>query len=405
MTSAVPTDFRSTLPPGSSVASTSTVPRKVLHVIPALAGGGAERALRNLARTMAGTHWQSTIVVFRIGDHKALAEELRSLGCVIHDLNEPALMNPRVWYKTWRLMMKERPDVVQTWMHHADFIGGVAAWMAGITRVVWGIRAGVIWKNPEDSVFKTALFHGALRCASWFMPCRIVGNSDTALRLHEQMGYPRHKFTFIPNGIDADRFSPSPEHRKQLRTTLEIPDSARVIGFVGRFHPLKELERAFTICGALQRDNPNVYLIMCGGEESKLYPEARDAFQTMPLTKQVRFLAFQGEMEKVYPAFDVLLMCSGNAEAFPNVLLEAMACGVPVVATAGGDARAIVGNAGKVVEIGDNEALLNACRQTLQLSDAARELQLLRARERAVNEYTLQKAAERFIEVYEEVAR
>ncbi len=377
--------------------------RKVLHLIPSLAGGGAERFLRNLARTMAGTRWETVVLVIYVGKHEALAEELRGLGCVVHDLDEPALMNPRVWLGTWRTILAEKPDVVQTWMHHADFIGGVGSLLAGVRNVVWGIRAGVVWKNPEDSALKTRLFHTALGLASKFMPKRIIGNSETALGLHERMGYPRRKFVFIPNGIDAERFRDRPGQRNATRQELNIPEWAEVIGFVGRFHPLKELALFFQVVGELQRTRPDLHMVLCGGSENQLYPEARAAYEALPNPALVRFVPFCQEMERFYPAFDLLLMCSGNAEAFPNVILEAMACSTPVVATAGGDARSIVAGAGRVVEIGDRAGLIAACRESLAMVPAQRLAQVQRARTRAETEYTLERAAERFIEVYEEV--
>jgi glycosyltransferase involved in cell wall biosynthesis len=353
---------------------------------------------------MQHSSWQTVIVVMRVGEHRALADELSALGCVVHDLNVAALMNPRAWIGTWQMIRRECPDVVQTWMHHADFIGGLAAWLAGVKNVIWGVRAGVVWRNPKDSETKTHLFHQALVWASRLLPAKIIGNSQTALKLHAQMGYPSSKFVCIPNGIDATRFCPSSEHRTEGRKSLGIPEHVPVIGFVARFHPLKELERLFQVVGQLQLEHEELRLVLCGGDASKLYPAAKAAFEAIPDPERVSFLPFRQEMEEVYPLFDMLLMCSGDAEAFPNVLLEAMACGVPVVATAGGDARLIVGDTGRVVDIGDNAALLRACEETLALTTEQRAEQTQRARTRAVMEFTLERAASRFVEVYEEVA-
>jgi glycosyltransferase involved in cell wall biosynthesis len=290
-------------------------------------------------------------------------------------------------------------------MHHADFMGGLAAWLAGIRTVVWGVRAGVVWRNPKDGELKTRLFHAALRFTSGFMPRRIIGNSQSALDLHEAMGYPRRKFVFIPNGIDAERFCPSADYRERARNNLNIPADAQVVGFVGRFHPLKELTTFFIVLGQLQRERAqSIHAVVCGGAVEDLYPEARAAYEALPKRGGIHFLPFHAAIETVYPAFDLLLMCSGKAEAFPNVLLEAMACGVTVVATAGGDARLIVGVAGRVVAFGDIQGLVSACHETLNLSAAERSAQAAAARERAVNEYTMERAAQRFLEVYEEVA-
>ena len=379
--------------------------RKVLHVIPGLAGGGAERALRNLARTMQGSHWETVILVFNVGPHTALADELRSLGCTVHDLAQPALLHPAVWFGTWKTMLREQPDVVQTWMHHADFIGSVAALFAGTRNVIWGIRASVVWKNPEDSALKTKLFHLALKHASRWLPSRIIGNSHKALEAHAGMGYPRSKFAFVPNGIDAQRFSAQPGVRTATRAQWQIPASAPVIGFVGRFHPLKEIALFFRVAAELQAARPELHLVLCGGLESGLYPKAHEALTALPKPDQVRFVPFSDDAEKVYPAFDLLLMCSGEAEAFPNVVLEAMACETPVVATCAGDAATIVGDAGRVVAVGDQQALVRACRETLELSPSALAQQKASGRQRALEEYTLERAAQRFVSIYEEVVR
>lgn len=379
--------------------------RKVLHVIPGLAGGGAERALRNLARTMQGSGWETVILVFNVGPHQSLADDLRSLGCTVHDLAQPALLHPAVWFGTWKTMLREQPDVVQTWMHHADFIGAVAALFAGVKNVIWGIRASVVWRNPEDSVLKTRLFHSALNHASRWLPSRIIGNSHKALEAHAAMGYPRQKFAFVANGIDAERFSSQPGVRAATRSQWQIRESAIVVGFVGRFHPLKEIPLFFRVVAELQATQPELHLVLCGGLESELYPEAREAWMALPKPEQVRFVPFSHEAEKVYPGFDLLLMCSGEAEAFPNVVLEAMACETPVVATSAGDAPIIVGDAGRLVPVGDQAALVRACMETLDQSAADLAAQKARGRQRAVEEYNLARNARRFIDIYEEVVR
>lgn len=387
----------------ASPAMARAASRTVLHLIPALAGGGAERFLRNLVRTMRGSRWRSVVVVIRVGEHQDIAKELRSQGCTVHDLNEPALMNPRVWTGVWRLICEEQPDVVQTWMHHADFIGGVAAWFAGVRKVVWGVRASVVWRNATDSERKTRMFHQALKWSSRLLPARIIGNSQMALHAHEDMGYPAHKFVWIPNGIDAARFTIRPEAGVETRRELSLPTQAPVVGFVGRFHPQKDMALFFKVAATVQETVPDLHLVMCGGRQGDLYPEAAAAFARLKYPQQVRFVPFTQETERLYPAFTFLALTSAT-EAFPNVVLEAMACGVPVVSTAAGDARAIVGDAGRVVDLGDEKAMTKAWLDTLTMSEAQRSAQIQLGRERAVNDYTMERAAQRFIDVYEEVA-
>ena len=381
-------------------ATAPTRRHKVLHFIPRIGGGGAENFLRGLVAAMHDSPWQSVIVAVRVHPHEAFAADLEALGCVVHDLDASALLKPSVWTAVRRLIKLEDPDVVQTWMHHADFLGGIAAWSAGCRNIVWGVRATAVHRNPGDSDLKTTLFHRALGVSAKFLPRTIIANSTAAIAVHEAMGYPQDRFVWVPNGVNAERFSPRPSCAAATRQALQLPAEAPVIGFAGRFHPVKDLALFFDAAAMLQTHRPDAHFVLVGGNEDELYPEARSALEKLPHRDQVRFVPFAPAMEQYYPAFTLFTLCS-ESEAFPNVLLEAMACGVPCAATAAGDCATMLKDLGPVVPLHDRQALLRGWLHLLSLTKAEHAALGARGRERAQQEYSMERAARRFQEVYE----
>lgn len=377
-------------------------PRKVLHFITSIGGGGAENFLRNLIVAMRDSHWQPVVLAVRVHPHEAFADQLRAIGCVVHDLNETALLKPRVWQAVRRIIAQEKPDVVQTWMHHPDFIGSVAAFAAGIRNIVWGVRATEVHRNPGDSDLKVRLFHLALRIASWFLPRKIIANSTVAIDVHAGMGYPRSKMLWIPNGVNAARFAPNAAVGQHTRESLNIPLDASVIGFVGRFHPVKDIACFFRAAARLQAHRSDVHFILVGGEESDLNPDAQAAFVQLPQPAFVHWVPFGSSTERYYPAFTVFTLCS-KSEAFPNVVLEAMACGVPCVTTQAGDCATMLKDRGTVVPVGDDHALASGWQAMLGLSPEQRDSLAARCRDRALMDFSMERAAQQFASAYDEL--
>ncbi|MDZ4287241.1 MAG: hypothetical protein U0984_04745, partial [Prosthecobacter sp.] len=112
------------------------VRKTVLHLTPSIGGGGAEAMLRNLVTTMDPTVWRSVIVTVDGRRWPEAAQRLRAGGAEVHDLEADAFLRPNTLFRMIRLIRKIQPDVVQTWMHHADFVGGWCAQMAGVRRVI-----------------------------------------------------------------------------------------------------------------------------------------------------------------------------------------------------------------------------------------------------------------------------
>jgi glycosyltransferase involved in cell wall biosynthesis len=373
----------------------------VLHFIPSIGGGGAENFMRNLVRGMAQRgQWRTVIVAVKVGNHANFAQELCALGVTLHDLNSDALLKPSVWLALRRLISQEQPDVIQTWMHHADFIGGIAALSAGYKNVLWGVRATEVHRNPGDSALKTALFHKALGWSSRVVPRRILSNSEAAVAVHARMGFPQAKMQVIPNGVDAQRFRPDAELRSTVRAELALPDDAPVVGFVGRFHPVKDLPLFFRTAGLVQQQYPELHLLLCGGVATELQPEARALYEALPRPEQVRFVPFGASTQRYYPAMDAFSLTS-SSEAFPNVVLEAMASGLPCATTAAGDCATMLADLGHVVPTGDSAALAAAWSQLLATPAAERNALGLKGRERVLERYTPERAVESFQKVYE----
>lgn len=371
----------------------------VLHFAPNIIGGGAETMMRNLIEAMHGGPWRTVMVALSSQYAGPERERLQGLVDAYYELNSFAFMRPSVWLALRDIMREEQPDVVQTWMHRADIVGGLVARSLGIKHIVWGIHSRGIFRSPGESNLKLALYQQAMRAASHAVPQLIVSCSTTAIQDHCEMGYPESKMKWIPNGISTERFVPDAAAGKAVRAELGIPADAPVIGFMGRFHPVKDLPLFLEAVALHQARHPDTHFILCGGHEDHLEPRAYALWEALPLRHQVHCVEFRSDAERLYNAFSLLSLCS-QSEALPMVLLEAMACGVPCVTTDVGDCASVIGKSGFVAAPNNPEALAKAWEKVLELSpDAYHEMSVL-ARDRVESHFSIHSVAEQYEATY-----
>lgn len=369
----------------------------VAHFIAAPGGGGAEAMMRNLVRAMEPAGWRTVVIVMDGRPWGREMEELRAMGVELHDLEASAFLRIGTLAKLVRLLREVRPDVLQTWMHHADFVGGWCARLAGVHRVVWGIHCREIHSNPGDSESRIRWFRRMLGASSWLVPSRVISCSAAAIRDHAAMGYPERRMTWVPNGIDTSLFKPDAAARARVRQELRVPEAAPLVGFIGRFHEMKDLATWLRAAALLQSRRPETHFLLCGGHETGLGDCARAALSVMPFRQQVHFAPFRPDPQVVYPALD-LFSLSSRTEACPMTLMEALACGVPCVTTDVGDCARLLGDSGRVVPVHDAEALARAWEEMLDHRPHAEAL-----RRDAVGRFDVRAAARGYEKVYREV--
>ncbi|MFN0075630.1 MAG: glycosyltransferase [Prosthecobacter sp.] len=390
---------RAFVPASSFTALAKDQRPTVLHFAYSIGGGGAEAMLVNLVETLDPAQFRSVVVAINAKPWPHHAQRLRAAGAVLHDLEGTAFLHRETLAKLRNVLRTERPDIVQTWMHHADLIGGWAARLAGVRKIVWSIHCREIHRNHGESNHKTALFRRALALSSRFIPSRIISCSAAAIEDHAAIAYPRSKMQWIPNGIDADRFVPDTDAGLDTRAELRLPPNAPVIGYVGRFHEMKDLPTFLRAAAILQTRMPKAHFVFCGGVGVEFNAAEREAFARIPHRDQVRFDSFRPDPWRLYPALNVFSL-SSRTEACPMTIIEAMSCGVPCVTTDVGDCARLLEGVGRVVPPHDPEALANAWEQTLRLDAAARDGIAKQSRQRVLERFTIAKAAHQYAETY-----
>jgi glycosyltransferase involved in cell wall biosynthesis len=370
-------------------------PLEVWHIITTLSDGGAEGALYRLcAHDRAHIH----TVVSLMGGGK-YGPLLLAAGVQVHCLNmPPGVLTMRGIWKLWRLLRCHRPDVVQTWLYHADLIGGVVARMAGIGRVVWGIRHN----NLTQGKVKRSTVFVARMCASLsrWLPDRIVSCSRKAVQAHMDLGYASEKFTIIPNGYDLDRLKPDAALALRFRAELGLARDTPLLGMVARFDPQKDHLNLLAALGQLKRDGWDFRCLLVGVGMTDDNRTLSSWLKRHDVADRVTLIGRNDDIQAVMNALDVHVL-SSVGEAFPNVLAEAMACGTPCVTTDVGDAAYIVGETGWVVLPGDSKALAEGLQSALgSLGDASKWKSHKRAaRERIELNFTMK----RMIDLYGDV--
>lgn len=327
---------------------------KVIHVITGLNDGGAEAVLYRLCKHD-NSNKHHVVSLSTLGKYGPI---LKALGVKVAAFNiSPSQPSMISFCRLVRLLRAERPDVVQTWMYHGDLVGGVAARLAGIKKIVWSVRHGTL--DPNKTKSKTILVVKCLAKLSRWVPAKIVVCAQSAIDVHGSLGYDKRKMVFIPNGYDLAKFKLAPEAKREFQARFLQDIAVPVIGMVGRFHPHKDHANLIAALAILNQRNIAFYCLLVGTGMDQSNSELNEWIYARGLYQSVVLLGQRTDIPLIMNSLDVHVLSSA-AEGFPNVVAEAMACGAPCVVTDVGDAAEIVGDTGWVVPSNDPDALADA---------------------------------------------
>jgi glycosyltransferase involved in cell wall biosynthesis len=362
----------------------------VLHLITGLETGGAEHTLARLVARLDGERHRSIVV--SLTGLGAVGPMLEEAGISVFSLDiGRGRPDPRGVFRLVRLLRRVRPDVLQTWLYHADLLGLLARPAVPFCRLFWNIRCT---ESIEAGLVRRLL------AARSHAPDAVVVNSRAGRRFHEAIGYRPRRWVFIPNGCDTQVFRFDPGARTSVRGELGIPDNAVAIGLPARFHPMKDHTTFLAAARLLASRRPESVFVLAGAGIDRANPVLRDAIAAQGLAARVHLLGERRDMARVYSALDIASLSSSFGEGCPNVVAEAMACGLPCAATNCGDAAELIGPAGRVVPVRDPAALAAAWEALCALGADGRRALGAAARGRIVDGYDLGRVAARYDALY-----
>ncbi|WP_323751989.1 glycosyltransferase family 4 protein [Marinobacter sp.] len=334
--------------------------KKVLHVITGLGDGGAEGVLSRICLNSHGAEH----VVISLTDEGKYASILREGGVKVEALG---MISVRAsighFWQLIKMIRAEKPDVVQTWMYHADLIGGLAARFAGIRNVIWGIRQTTLGR----AIAKKSTIAIARVCSvlSYIVPKKIVCCAEKAQKAHVGLGYCKNKMMVIPNGYDLCKLKPSTEARTRIRAQIGVDSEEFLLGMVGRYHPQKDHKNLLESLVLLNKWGYSIRCALVGTGLTAENQELRRMISKMGLDNTVLLSGPRRDIPDFMNALDAHVL-SSFSEGFPNVVAEAMACGIPCVSTDVGDASVIIGDTGFLCPPENAEALARAIASSLE---------------------------------------
>ncbi len=380
---------------------------KILHTITGLHAGGAENMLAKLIESnVSRERYQSAVLsLMKPG---MIADRIRARDVAVHTLGMrqgvpslPALV------KLGRVGRAVRPDIILGWMHHGNLAATMASRMLrSRPPVIWNIRHSLVNLANEKPLTRFVL-RASRRLSK--TPAAIIYNSRAAARQFEAFGFPTDRAIFIPNGFDCGEFRPRMGARAELCQMFGISENATIVGMVARCHPMKDPENLVEAVRRARQAGHDLHLLIIGhGVDKPGTPLAKAISVAFP-PDRVTTTGFQHNIAKWLAGLDIFALPSAWGEGFPNVIGEAMACGVPCVATDVGDSGWIIDDTGRTVPPNDPEALAQALAWLDSLGADGRRRLGEKARERVMKEFSLSRIRHEyevlFDRVYERAAR
>lgn len=359
---------------------------RLLLIIPTLVRGGAEKQLTLLAKALPRDEFDVHVAV--LTHSGPLESELADADIPVTVIGKHWKLDPLSFWRLLRHMRQLRPQIVHTWLFAANAYGRQAAFLAGVPQVIAGERCVDPWKSPLQLWIDRMLARKT---------DLIITNSSGVEEFYVSRGLPAEKFLIIPNGIAAaPRVEATP--RAALLNELGLPPGARLIGAVGRLWPQKRIKDLIWAADLLKSTRDDTHLLIVGDGPQRWRLERYR--EQNKVTDHVHFLGERDDVSRLMPHFDVLWLGS-EYEGQSNAIMEAMACGVPVIATdiAGNRDLVVPDVTGYLVPLGDRFEFTRRTHWLLDDEELRRRMGRA-GQERMRSEFTVGKMVSRYAEAY-----
>jgi glycosyltransferase involved in cell wall biosynthesis len=360
--------------------------QRVLFVITDLDVGGAEKCCVQLATGLDRARWHAQVCC--LSGPGVLGERLRVAGIPVHTLRAANVWNaPGAIWELSQLMHRLRPTIVHTFLFHANMVGRLAGWLTAVPRILSSIRVA-------ERRFRYHLILENMTCR---FSHKVVCVSDAVARFTRRRSHvPASRLVVIPNGVELQPNSSAPAPD---RSDVGLSHDSIVALYVGRLDPQKGVDVLLRALAIARSNVANLHLLVAGSglEHSSLVGLA----QQLGLESHVHFLGWRDDVSALMHAADFFVMPS-RWEGMPNAVLEAMAAGLPVIATRAEGSAELVrnGETGRLVAIDDEKELASAIVE-LAHDPALRAVWGKRGQATARTEYSLSTMLGRYDQLYE----
>jgi len=372
---------------------------KILHLITDLDTGGAETMLYRLLSKSSPAYEN---VVISMTDKGIIGSRVESLGIKVHALNtRKGIPDLFAFSKLLRILRKEKPQVLQTWLYHADLFGLLAAKIARIKIIAWNIRCSCV-DTRKYSLGKRLILKLLIKLSN--LPTVVIANAKAGMDVHKKIGYRARRWEIINNGFDIDFFNPKFLKKNELKKKFFGDANFTLIGSVARFDELKDhknLLRAIKVFvdKYAAADNVKFALVGSGTNDN---PFLQGLIKTMGTESKVMTLGERNDIPDIMSSSDIYCS-SSSSEGFPNTIGESMACGVPCVATDAGDSAFLIDTTGIIVPIKDPAALAAAWHEMISIGEEGRQKLGILARKRIETDFSISKIARQYETLYSDL--
>jgi glycosyltransferase involved in cell wall biosynthesis len=372
---------------------------KIIHIITGLEDGGAQSMLLKVLSSMDREKFDCQVLsLVPYNDKDRIPKKLKQLGIKTETLNfTKSSKDFKALLRLMKIVFVEKPDIVQSWMYHSNFITSFLKPIPPFPKLIWNIRSDT-YAFPGATKFDYIIGR-MLKYISYIIPSSTIYVSNSSYKNYiEKYGYCANSAKVIQNGFDLKKFKPLGDGKDSVREELGISSNSKLILFPARFSPVKDFPLFFKAATIFLEKFPDTHFIMVG---TAVNPDNIELKLMIPNNKEnhFHFLGIRDDMDKIYNSSDIVTITS-KFEGFPNVIGEAMACGRPCVSTDVGECKEIIGNTGITVKYGYPELIANGWIELFSLSQFDRIELGQKATKRIYNKYSIEASVEKYELLY-----